>query len=102
DLHGIHALGCQRRVRLVTPHAAAPALLALVSDDELHAGRFTDDASGGRDTLRDNVRDQAAYADAADFLVIRQREMERSGESATQEFGHEREADRRKALQSRR
>ena len=46
DLHGVDALRRQRRMRLVAAHAAAPALLALVRDDELHAGRLADDAAG--------------------------------------------------------
>ena len=33
-------------MRLVAAHAAAPAHLALVRDDELHAGRLADDAAG--------------------------------------------------------
>ena len=34
DLHGVDAVRRQRRMRLVAAHAAAPALLALVRDDE--------------------------------------------------------------------
>ena len=55
DLHGVDALRRQRRMRLVSAHAAAPGLLALVRDDELHAGRLADDAAGRRNAARDDV-----------------------------------------------
>ena len=98
DLHGVDTLRRQRRMRLVTAHAATPRLLALVRDDELHAGRLADDAAGGAHAFRDDIGDQPAHADAADLLVIGKRKMERALEAALQKPGHERESDRRKTL----
>ena len=98
DLHGVDAARRQRRVRLVAAHAAAEAPLALVRDDQPHPGRLADDAARRLDAARDDVLQQAAHADAADFLVVRQREMQRALEPAAQELRHERESDRRKAL----
>ena len=66
--------------------------LALVRDDELHAGRLADDAAGRLPRLRDDVGDQSAHADAAHFLVVRKREMQRSLEPAFQEPRRKREA----------
>src|SRR6185437_8071261 len=98
DLHRIHALRGERRMRFVSAHAAAPRLAALVGDDELHAGRLADDAAGWRNTARDDVGDQPAHADAADFLVVRQREMQWPRKPAAEELRNEREADRAEAL----
>ncbi len=98
DLHGVHAARRQRGMRLVSTHAAAVALLALVRDDQVHAGGFADDATGRLDASRADVRDQAPHADTADFLVVRQREVQRALEPAAQEFRNERQRDRRKAL----
>ena len=98
DLHGVDAVRRQRRVHLVAAHAAAEALLALVRDDQAHPGRLTDDAARRLDSSRNDVLQQAAHADASDFLVVRQREMQRAFEPAAQELGDERESDGRKAL----
>ena len=78
DLHRVDAVRRQRRMRLVAAHAAAPALLALVRDDELHAGRLADDAAERLHAARDDVGDQPPHADAADLLVVGQREMQRA------------------------
>jgi hypothetical protein len=85
-------------VRLVAAHAAAPALLALVGKHQPHAGRLANDASHRGDAARLDVRDQPTHADAADFLVVRQREMDRPRKPAAQELGHEREPGRAEAL----
>ncbi len=98
DLDGVDAERRERRVRFVPAHAAAPALLALVRDDELHAGRLADDATERLDAARDDVVDQPPHADAADLLVVGQREMQRTREPAAHELGHHREPGRRKAL----
>ena len=82
DLDGVDAERRQRRMRFVSAHAAAPALLALVRDDELHAGRLADDAAQRLDAARDDVVDQPPHADAADLLVVGQREMQRPREAA--------------------
>jgi len=85
-------------MRFVSAHAAAPRLAALVGDDELHAGWLADDAAGWRNTARDDVGDQPAHADAADFLIVRQREMQWPRKAAAEELRNEREADRAEAL----
>ncbi len=50
------------------------------------------------DAAPDDVVDQPAHADAADLLVVGQREMHGTRETAAQELGDEREPRRRKAL----
>src|SRR4030095_6019400 len=45
-----------------------------------------------------DVRAEPAHADAADFLVVGQREMQWPLETAAQKFGDERETRRRKAF----
>ena len=47
---------------------------------------------------RHDVGDQSAHADAADFFVVGQCKVNRLGQSAPQEFGHEREAHGRKTF----
>ena len=72
--------------------------LPLCASDEPHAGRLADDAAHRLDALRLDVGDQPPHADAADFLVVGEREVHGSRESAAQELGHEREAGGREAL----
>jgi hypothetical protein len=67
-------------------------------DDDLHAGRLADDAAQRPDAARRDVVDQPAHADAADFLVVRQREVERTLEPAAQELWNQRESGRTETL----
>jgi hypothetical protein len=69
-----------------------------VRDHELHAGRFADDAPARSKADIGEIGDQPADADAAHFLVIRQREMQRSREVALDHLGHQRERDGDEAL----
>ncbi len=85
-------------MRLVAPHAAAITALSLVRDDELHARGLADDAACRPDAARCDVRDQATHADASDFLVVGEGEMQWALEAAAEKFGHQREAGRGKAL----
>ena len=98
DLHRVHPSRGQRGMRLMAAHAAAVAFLALVRDHQMHARRLADDASRRLDAARGHVRDQAPDADATHFFVVRKREMQRTLQSAAQEFRHERQRCRRKAL----
>src|SRR5437870_1310219 len=98
DVYRIDAARRQRRVRLVAAHAAAVTLLAFVRDDESHARRFTDDAAGGLNGTLHDVIDQPSYTDAADFLVIRKREMQRPLEPAPNKLWHEGESNGRETL----
>src|SRR4029453_17984380 len=85
-------------MRLVPADTTAPALLAFVSDDELHAGRLADDASQRRNAALRHIRDQSSHPDAANLFVIGQREMERALQSAPHDFRDERETSGREAL----
>ena len=99
DLHRVDAVRRQRRVRLVAAHAAAAALLALVRDDQLHAGRLADDAAGRLDAARDDVlRCRRRTPTQPTSSSYDSAKCSGRVETAAQEFGHERESDRRKAL----
>jgi hypothetical protein len=82
DLNRIDAARRQRRVHFVTAHATAEALLALVRDHQAHPRRLADDAAGRLYSAGNDVLKQPAHADAADFLVVRQREMQGAVEAA--------------------
>ena len=76
-LHGIHTLRRISRMTGQAAHPAAVANLALMRDHRSHQRRLTDNTglrpyAGGIQIL-----DQAAHADTTDFLVIRQRQMQR-------------------------
>ena len=64
-------------MRLAAPHRAAKPVHALVGDDGLHRGGLAHDAAGRADAVLLEVADQSAHADAAHFLVVAQRIMER-------------------------
>src|SRR5450631_172505 len=85
-------------MRLMAAYATPVALLALVRHHEPHSRRFADDVTRGLDTACGNVGNQAPYTDAADFLVVGQREVQRALEPAAQEHGYMREPDRRETL----
>ena len=85
-------------MRFAAAHAAAPAHLALMRHDELHAGRLAHDAARRCPAFRDDIGDEPAHTNAPDLLVVRQREMQRPRESATYELWHECQPDCRKAL----
>lgn len=87
DLHRIHALRRQRRMRLVAANRGLVRMLALVRDHDLHAGRFTHDAAGRLVAVVDHLRDQVAHADAADFLVVAERQVHRALELSPEQFG---------------
>ena len=63
-------------------------MCALVRNDGLHHGRLADDTAGGFQSLLGQVLDQSAHADAADFLVVRQRQVQRRIGIGCQVFGH--------------
>ncbi len=98
ELDGIHALRHQRRMRLLAAHAAAVFALALVRDHRAHRGRFADDAASGPDTVGLQVAQQAAHANAADLLVVRQRQVEAGMPLGRHEVGHSRQRHRDEAL----
>src|SRR5947208_6612433 len=81
NLDRVDATRRERRMRFVAANAAAPAHLAFVRDDQLHPGRLADDAPGRLPALGDDIGDEAPHADAADLLVIGQREMQWARES---------------------
>ena len=74
-------------------HSAAVALFALVRDHDVHARGLADDAPERLDPARDHVCDKSPRPDAADFLVVRQREVQRALESPAQELGNMCETD---------
>src|SRR4029450_10205228 len=86
-------------MRLVPADTTAPALLALVSDDERHAGRLSDDASQRRNAALRHIRDQSSHPDAANLFVIGQREMERALQSPPRAFRDGRETSGGAGLQ---
>src|SRR6266536_6105930 len=83
---------------LESTDATTPALLSLVGDDELHARRLADDRALRFHSAPHDVGDEPAHADAADFLVVGQREMQGALEPPAQKFGDECETGRRKAF----
>jgi hypothetical protein len=85
-LDGIDRLRRERGVRLLAAHAAFVAVDALVRGGRHHAGGLADDAGQRRDAGVLHVGDQLAHAQAADFLVVTERQMHRERRLAVQEI----------------
>src|ERR1700692_3821198 len=68
-------------VGLSAVHRAAEAMRTLVGNDGLHGSGLADHASRRADGIFLQIAYQAAYAEAADLLVITQRVMQRRIES---------------------
>ncbi len=77
DLDRVDRLVRQRRMRRVALDAAAPAMHALVRQRRHHPGRLADDAGERLDAALAQVGDQARRAEAADFLVVAEGEVNR-------------------------
>src|SRR5450631_1330312 len=69
---GVDAMGDVTRMRLASVHRTAESMGALVGNDGLHGGRFTDDATARPDAVFLQVPNQAAYTQAADLFVVTQ------------------------------
>lgn len=85
-------------MRLLAAHAAVVFALALVRDHRAHRGRLADDAARRLDAVGLQIAQQAAHADTADLLVIRQRQMETGIALGRHEVGHGRQRHRDEAL----
>jgi hypothetical protein len=97
DLHRVDAARRERRVRLEAAHAAAPRLLALVRDHELHAGGLADDARRGRTpraTMSAISRRTPMHPTSSSYDSAKCRACRRRGD----ELRHEREPHRGEAL----
>ena len=79
-------------------HAAAPAVDALVGERRDHAGRLADDAGERRDAGLAHVGDQAARAEAADLLVVAEREVDGERQVGGEERRHLRDGQADEAL----
>ena len=88
DLDRVDRLRRQRRMRGVAAHAAAPAVDALVGERRDHAGRLADDAGERRDAGVAHVGDQPARAEAADLLVVAEREVDGERQVGGEERRH--------------
>lgn len=88
----------QARMSFETAYPAAVAELALVADDDLHAGRLADDTHHGGGMNVGEFLDQAAHAEAAHFFVMTEGEVNRDIEAALEEFRRVGEADADEAL----
>jgi hypothetical protein len=73
----VHSAGRQGRMRGMAMNPALVGVDALVRDDHAHAGRLTDDAAVRPHAALGEVGDHRWRAGAADFLVIRKREVQR-------------------------
>ena len=74
--HGIGALVGIAGMAFLATAARGQLGAALVCAHDLHQGRLADDGKRGPDILRFQVVQQAPNAGAADFFVIRQREVD--------------------------
>ncbi len=79
-------------------HAHPQRALALVAGDDAHQGRLAHEAAQRLDRGPAQPRDQVADADAADLLVVGDREMDRADEPPCRHVGHRREATGEEAL----
>ena len=80
-LDRIHAVRHVARMRLSAAHRAAKAIHPFMGDDGLHRGGLADHATGRLDAVLLQIADEPAHADAAHFLVIAQRVMDRALET---------------------
>ena len=76
----------------------AHAVLALVADDDLHLGRFADEAAERPDRPFGDLAQHRPHADAADLLVIGDRKMDRRRQLRLNHLRHHCEADGDKSL----
>ena len=74
-------------------HPAGKCELALVAAHHLHARGLAHDAGGGAHRQAFEVGEQPAHADAADFLVVGERQMDRCDERCARELGYEGQGD---------
>ena len=63
-------------------------MLAFVRNHHLHAGRFTHNASRWLIAARLHVGNQAVYANAADFFVVTEGQMQWTFEFSFEQLGH--------------
>jgi len=98
DLDRVHAQRREGRMRLKTVHRGFVRMLAFVRDHHLHARGLAHDAACGLEALGLHVGDHAAHANAADFFVIAESQMDRALEFSFQQLGHHHQTDRAKTL----
>ena len=79
-------------------HRAAVTLLALVRDHRPHQCRFADDAGFRPDARSPQVIQQAAHAEATDFLVVSEGQMQRRTQAAPDVTRNHRQHAGKKAL----
>ena len=93
---GVHRLRRQRGMRLLAAHAALVAVHALVRRGRQHAGGFAHDAGQRGNAGVFHVGDQPLHAEAADFLVVAQRQVHGKGRGAVQKISgvRQRHADK--------
>ena len=77
QMNGVDSRGGQCRMRLGTDAGCLDGRLSLVPGRHPHAGRLADNAHPRPDRRRSQHIDQRAHPDAADLLVIGQRQMKR-------------------------
>ena len=81
QIDGVEPLRCQRRMRLPPAAGDAQGGLALVPGGDVEAGRLTHDAEHRPERrLRQHI-DHRPNPDAADFLIVGQRQMQRGFQS---------------------
>ena len=96
DVNGVDRARRQGRVRFLAMAEGAVGTLALVAEDELHLGRFADEAQERPQRRQVQHVEQAAHTDAADFLVMRQRQLQRPAQRGVGglEHGVDRQGDK--------
>ena len=76
----------------------AHAVLALVADDDLHLGRLADEGAERFDPFLRDLAEHRPHADAADLLVIGDRQMDRRRELGLDHLRHHGQTHRDEAL----
>ena len=87
EVDGVRRSRRQRRVPLAPGADGAGGRLALVPDGDRHRGRLADDAEARPHAEPVHRLDHPAHPDAADLLVIGEREVERCPERARSRGG---------------
>ncbi len=99
---GIDALVCLRRMAFQPGYGRSDGATAFMGVDYLHLRRLPNDQGLGAHGQALEVAREVGGAQAAHFLVIRQREMDRQVQPAGDHFGHQGQGDGRKTLHIRR
>ena len=98
QMQGVQGEGGQRRMALAPGAGGAQGDLALVAGGDLHVRGLAHDAHAGAERAGGQHVDQRADAEAADFFVIGQREVQRRGQVALAGRDHGRDGAGDEAL----